>query len=180
MGHVVPVPADGMEATEETDPLKKLTTDIAGLKGGTALVPTTSGGFGAGDGAAPRQDWRSQRIGADPPDILATLRSDAAQSVLSACGVPLALASDRTEGAGLREGFRQFVAISVAPVAALVAAELSRKLETPVEIDFTALSWRDEMGRARAVGSRAQAVARLVEAGVNVNEARRLSGLGDG
>ena len=75
-------------------------------------------------------DWRPQRIGANPPPSLATLRTDSAQAVLSACGcsADLFVAGD---AAGQRESWRRFLHGSVQPLGDLVAAELADKLDAP-------------------------------------------------
>lgn len=49
-----------------------------------------------------------------------------------------------------RESWRRFVMGSVEPVAVLVAAELSSKLETPVKLSFEGLWAHDLAGRAAA------------------------------
>ena len=107
--------------------------------------------------------------GADPPAALPTLRSDAALAVAAACGVPPILFGT-SNATGLREGWRQFLHASVAPVARTVEEELSRKLETDVRLDFTALAASDIMGRARAFGS-------MVGAGMELERAAALAGL---
>ena len=64
-GSVVPVPHTGN--------LGGLQADIAGLKGRTVLVESTSGGYGDA-AAAPKADWMARRIGANPPTSLMQLR----------------------------------------------------------------------------------------------------------
>ena len=69
------------------DELGELKSDVSSLKGRTALVPGMQrawGDSGVGSGTA---NWRVQRLGIDPPEALVSLRSDAALSVLAACGV---------------------------------------------------------------------------------------------
>ena len=97
VGHLLPVPADGGDGST-SDPLAILKSDLAALRGNTALVETTSAAWGEGKGAAPQSDWKPQRMGADPPRALAELRGAAAEDVLAACGVPPALASGTAEG----------------------------------------------------------------------------------
>ena len=87
VGYLLPVPADG-GGGDADDPLESLKADLGRLSGGTALIETTSGGWGEGRGAAPQMDWKPQRIGASPPATLPELRGDAAMAVLAACGVP--------------------------------------------------------------------------------------------
>ena len=105
--HLLPVPADGGDGGDD-DPLAALKTDLANGRGRTMLVETTSSGWGEGRTAAPMNDYRPQRIGADIPESSVSLRSDAALSVLSACGVPVSLATD-ADGTSQREAWRRFV-----------------------------------------------------------------------
>ena len=169
VGNVVPVPADGGDGSDN-DNLSGLKTDIANLKGGTALVETTQAGFDTGRSAAPQQDWQAKRIGANPPQVLQGLRSDAGMAVLSACGVPVSLMTD-ADGTSQRESWRRFVMGSIEPVSRCIAAELQDKLELQdVEFDFTSLWAHDLQGRAVAFQ-------KLVAGGVPVNEALVTSGL---
>ena len=134
------------------------------------LTETTAAGWGEGSLAAPRADWRPQRIGADPPVSLATLRTDSAQAVLSACGVSadLFVAGD---AAGQRESWRRFLHGSVQPPGDLLAGELADKLDVPrLRLNFDRLFASDLSGRARAFGS-------MVQAGMDADRAARLAGL---
>ena len=178
VGHLIPVPSEGMNVENDEDPLADLKNDLSMLGGGTSMVPTTTQGFGVGAAGAPSGDWKPQRIGANPPATLASLRTDAGVSILAACGVPPAFASASTESTTLREAWRLFVVSSVAPVAALVAEELSRKLNTPVSFDLDGLRANDAMSTARAIGSRATALDRLVNAGATFASAAEAVGLG--
>ena len=69
-------------------------------KGRTILSETTAAGWGEGKASAPQSDWKPHRFGASPPDALVNLQSEAALTVLSACGVPPMLAAAK---AGLLE-----------------------------------------------------------------------------
>ena len=55
---MIPVPQDGGDGDEDTDPLAGLKTDIAAAKGNALLVETTSGGWQEGKVAAPTSDWK--------------------------------------------------------------------------------------------------------------------------
>ena len=175
-GHVLPVPQgpDGDEVDadgNEADALADLRKDIASLRGKTALVETVASGWGEGGLAAPQSDWKPQRIGANPPMSLATLRTDSAQAVLSACGVSADLFT-HGDAAGQRESWRRFLHGSVQPLGDLLAAELADKLDVPgLRLTFDRLMASDLSGRARAFGS-------LVQGGIELDEARRLAGLG--
>ena len=168
VAHVLPVPSDGGDG-EDDDPLAELKADIRGAKGRTILTETTAAGWGEGRGAAPQSDWKPQRIGAHPPEVLKALRSDAGLSVLSACGVPVSLATD-ADGTSQRESWRRFVMGAVEPLLEIVRGELEMKLESKVAFDLTGLWAHDLAGRA-------QAFQKLVAGGVSVDNALSLSGL---
>ena len=85
VAHVLPIPQDGGDGTAD-DPLASLKSDIKAAKGGTVLTETTSGGWGEGRIAAPNSDWKPNRIGANPPPVLPTLRNHVFQAVIVACG----------------------------------------------------------------------------------------------
>ena len=174
-GHLLPVPqgpdGDAVDADgTPVDPLSDLRADIASLRGKTVLTETVSAGWGEGQMAAPQADWKPQRIGANPPMSLATLRTDSAQAVLSACGVSadLFVAGD---AAGQRESWRRFLHGSVQPLGDLLAAELAVKLDTPgLRLMFDRLFASDLSGRARAYGT-------LVQGGMQADRAAALAGL---
>ena len=163
--YVVPSPTDGQAGTTST-----LRSDIANAKGGVVLAETLKGGYGD-PAAAPAADWSQKRIGADPPDILATLRTDAAMAIMAALGVPSSLiAAPNVDGTAQREAWRRFVHGSVRPLARLIATEIEVKLEERVSFDFSDLYASDVVGRAGAF-------ARMVQGGMAVQEAAALSGL---
>ena len=162
-GNVLPVP-DGKSKTQ-------LQADLRAIKGKLALVESTSSGWGEGSQGAPRKDLQQNRVGANPPAVLAQLRTDAALSVLATCGVPTSLL-EKTDGAALREAWRQFLHASVVPVSELVTAELSDKLDTPIKLNFDRMFASDLSGRARAFQS-------MVGGGMPVEKAAALAGLMD-
>ena len=171
VAHLLPVPSDGGNGTGD-DPLAQLKGDIRKGKGKTLLLETTQAGFGEGRSAAPQKDWVPSRIGADPPAVLPTLRSDAALSVLGACGVPPSLASTvSSDGTAQRESWRRFLHGSVQPLALLIAEELGEKLDVPdLSLSFDSLMASDLSGRARAFQS-------MVNGGMQIDKAAGLAGL---
>ena len=169
VAHVLPVPQDGGDGSAD-DPKAALKADIKAARGGTVLTETTSGGWGEGRIAAPNQDWKPNRIGANPPPVLPTLRKDVFEAVLSACGVPVSLVTD-ADGTSQREAYRRWYATSLAALGDLVAAELSAKLETPLAFDFSHLYAHDLVGRSGAF-------AKLVAGGVELERALGIAGLG--
>ena len=135
-----------------------------------ALPETVAAGGGSGRASAPLTDWKPYRLG---PDYMAggrrTPRAGAAR-VASVCGLPPALAPGAAAaGPALRESFRQFVALTVQPLARILEAEISRVLERPVRLIHHELASADVAARARAFKS-------LVEN--DVDRLARLSWLG--
>ena len=169
MGHIIPVPGDAGDG-EDDDPLASLKTALAKLNGGLTLLESTASGWDEDVRAAPKRDWQPQRFGADPPEHLVDLRSQAAQAVLAACGVPVALVS-AADGTAQREAYRRFVMAALEPAAACLAEELSAKLEVDLSFDFGRLWAHDLAGRA-------QVFERLTRGKVPMERALRLAGIG--
>lgn len=165
-GYVLPVPRGGQD-----DEVANLKNDLANMKGRTALVETSAAGWGTGRADSPAMDWRPRRIGPDYPGSVVELRREAMNAVVVACGVPLSLVAG-DDATGMRESWRQFLHGSVAPLAKLVAAELSAKLERDIRFDFTELHAADVQGRARAFQS-------MAGGGLSVDRAARLAGLSE-
>ena len=158
--YVLPLP--------EAADVDKLKADIKGGRGRLHIVDTTSTGWGDGTASAPRQDWKSNRLGADPPDSLGKLRSDVRGDVFGAYGIPNTVFGS---GGAAREAYRQFLSSTIGPVAKIALHELSNKLDTPtLALDFSELRAADIAGRARAYGV-------LINAGMSPAEAAEATGL---
>ena len=148
--------------------VEALKADIKGGRGKLHIVDTTAAAWGDGTAAAPRADWKSNRLGADPPDSLGKLRGDVRGDVLAAFGVPNLVFGS---GGSAREAYRQFLASTITPIAKIVVEELAVKLDTPtLALDFTELRAADIAGRARAYGV-------LINAGMPPAEAAEATGL---
>ena len=89
----------------------------------------------------------------NPPASEVALFTAANLEVLACCGVPPSLAAAGAEGTAQREAFRRFLHLCVAPLARLVEAELSDKLDGEVSLSFDGLFAGDLSGRARAFQS---------------------------
>lgn len=126
---LLPLPVDG-----QSDAVAKLAADIGGAKGNAIMVPSTPALQGRT--TMPQRDWQPSRLGANPPVALAQLRTDAALSILDACGVPRQLWTATDEG-GQRAAFSRFVLASVEPLGRVVASELSDKLDADISFDFS-------------------------------------------
>ena len=140
--YVLPLP--------EAADVDKLKADIKGGRGRLHIADTTTAGWGDGTASAPQRDWKSNRLGADPPESLGKLRSDVKNDIFGAYGIP---SSIHGTGGSARESYRQFLSSTIQPLAKLVVEELADKLDTPtLALDFTELRAADIAGRARAYG----------------------------
>ena len=167
LAQLIAVPSDGGDDGDD-DPLKMLKGDIAGARGKALLVETNAAGWGEGRTAAPQRDWQAARLGPMPPESMATIRKDAFEAVLAACGVPPSLFVD-ADGTAQREAVRRWHLGTVLPLARLVEHELSAKLETDVCLRFD--------NYPLDLADRAAAFQKLVAGGVAVNDALATSGL---
>ena len=169
LAQLLAIPQDGGD-DGDGDPLKMLRADIAGARGKALLVETSAAGWGEGRTAAPQRDWQASRLGPMPPESMATIRKDAFEAVLAACGTPPSLFLD-SDGTSQREAVRRWHLNLVLPLARLVEHELTAKLETPVELKFDSY--------ALDMVSRATVVAKLAQAGVPMATALDAVGLAD-
>ena len=162
-GYLLPIPEGLSDPAQE-----RLRADLSTLTGGVKVVETTSGGHGSGRANAPLKDWEPQRLGADFPMPNVELRKQVGADVLAALGIPSALMDGA--GAAARESWRHTIVTALVPMARIVSAELTHKLEMPIEITFPGLAQTDIAARARAYSS-------LVGAGMDVTKAEMVSGL---
>ena len=126
VAQIVPVPQDGGDDSD-ADPLAMLKADIKAARGKALLVETSAAGWGEGRTAAPQRDWQAARLGPAPPESMATIRRDAFEAVLAACGTPPSLFTD-ADGTSQREALRRWHLNTVLPLARLLEHELTAKL----------------------------------------------------
>ena len=161
VGHFLPLPVDGQDAT-----LDALKNDIRTARG---KILTVEGGDWDNAGGGRDTNYQALRFGASPPDSLVEVQKTATAEVYAACGINPSVFMD-SQGTAAREAYRQALFATVAPLGALVQSELSRKLETDVTLDWVELRASDVQGRARAFQS-------MVGGGMEVEKAAALSGL---
>ena len=106
-------------------------------------------------------------MGAHPAETLTALRTEVGQEIVAAFGVPPALIVEGADGTAQRESWRRFWTGTVAPLGALIQAELRRKLDPAAMVSFEALRASDEDGRSRALARRAQAAKTLKDMGLH-------------
>ena len=162
VGNVIPLP--------NVNSATQLQADLRALNGELSLVESTSGGWGEGSQGAPESDWQPRRLGGNPPQSVDVIRSHVAQSILAAAGVPISLIAGG-DGALAREGWRQFMLGTLAPVSRIIIPALAEGLDSPdLAFDFSGIGASDIAGRARAFQS-------LVGGGMGLTQAAGLSGL---
>ena len=113
-----------------------------------------------------------RRFGSDPPDQLDIIRNSTSPTDTS-----LLRGSNNNVGKGrrhksLREGWRQFLSATIMPVAQLVQAEMTSKLNSEILLDFTSLRASDVAGKSRAFGT-------MVASGLSIEDSLVTSGLKD-
>ena len=165
-GVLMPSPLDGEDVT-----LTKLRSTVAGLRGRTAIVESMKSNWGADRQDAPAGDWKTIRLGANPPAGMVSLSSDAAVAILAACGTPAALMVAGSAGTAAREALRRWLHTTLHPLARAVQAELRSALSAPeLTLSFDGLFASDLSGRARAFSS-------MVKSGMDLDRAAALAGL---
>ena len=146
-GEIIAIP-DGATAKQVEQAMSAITTG----RGKASLIETTSAGWGQGQQAKPSGDYQQRRYGPEPPATAIDLREKSAAALIAALGAP----TPSAEGAALREGYRHFMANTIASNARLIEQELSRKLERPVTIRFPERIRSDISALSRAYKSMAE------------------------
>ena len=160
VGYMMEVPSGASD-----DSLDSLRNDLASMKGNVGLIESAQGGY---DGES--ASWgEPMRFGASIPVGNVEALKHVASTIFGVFGVPPGLFL-RSDGTAMREAYRQLLAAGIAPIAEIVAAEISEKLETDIEFKFGRLAAQDVAGRARAFGI-------LVEKGIDNDTALGLAGL---
>ena len=117
------------------------------------IAPTQQAGYGAGPGAVPAADYKSERFGPKPPESTIELRRDVERSILGTYGLAPVLLNHQAPGTSLREAWRQFYTLSAEPVAELVGAQVSEAIGVDVTLDMRRARAADVVMLSRAVGS---------------------------
>ena len=106
-----------------------------------------------------------------------SLHTQLSTAILGAMGVPADLVLGSSSESGSRESMRRFGSTTIQNLLVTIAREWEFKMGTTLEWDLDRLRSSDEVSRARATGSRANAVQRLVQSGVDLPQALALAGI---
>ena len=96
--------------------------------------------------------------------------------VCSVMGVPADLIVGSGSSVSARESYRRLASATIFPLLQTIMQEWSRKVG-PMTFDLSALRASDQVGISRALGSRANAVSKLVASGVPLDQALDLAGI---
>ena len=106
-----------------------------------------------------------------------TLHEKLSTLICGAMGVPSDLVLGGSSESGSRESFRRLASTTITNILTTVSTEWQLKMGTALEWDLNQLRSSDEVSRARATGSRANAVQRLVQSGVDLPQALAIAGI---
>ncbi len=129
---------------------------------------------------ASREDPAGIRAGTIKNEVSASsvsLHERLSTLILGAMGVPSDLVLGSGSESGSRESFRRLASTTINNILTTIAREWQDKLGTALEWDLDRLRSSDDVSRARATGSRANAFSRLVSGGVEVERALKMAGL---
>ena len=96
--------------------------------------------------------------------------------VCSVLGVPSDLIVGSGSSVSARESFRRFSSATITPLLEVVMQEFGAKVG-PISYNLDALRASDQVSISRALGSRANAVSKLVASGVGLDEALSIAGI---
>ena len=96
--------------------------------------------------------------------------------VCSVLGCPSDLIVGSGSSVSARESYRRFSSATISPLLQTVMREWAAKVG-PMKFNLDSLRASDEVSRSRALGSRANAVSKLVQSGVSLDEALSLAGV---
>ena len=157
VGSLLTYPDGSSDAT-----INGVRSDLGVMQGGVMLIETGAAGLRAGLPNASPTDWRKLRLGAEIPESSLELARDAADRVMSALGLSGKYWSG--QGVDQREAARQLHHTVLLPMARLVSAELSAKLNRPITLNLDGDGLIELQQRSRSAMNLVQAGMALADA----------------
>ena len=151
---------------------KEQRTSVAETVASGGIVAISGAKLGSQDNAGA---LHAGAIGAGFSQPSVELHENLSRLVAGALGYPSNLLLADGDGASARESFRRMSAQTLGGIFSAVKTEWEAKV-SPLEISTDKLRASDETARARSFGSRANAVARLVDSGLSLSEALEMAG----
>ena len=147
--------------------------DISALVGEGGVV-------GIIQAVATRDDPSGIRAGVVRNEVSApsvSLHEQLERAICGALGVPADLVLGSSSESGSRESFRRLASTTINNILTTIQREWVGKMGTALEWNLDRLRSSDDVSRARAVGSRANAVSRLVDSGLPLAQAMAVVGI---
>ena len=148
-------------------------SDISEIVGAGGIVGITQA-------VASREDPSGIKAGVirnESTSATVTLHEKLSTLICGAMGCPADLVMGSSSESGSRESMRRLGSTTVQNILVTIVREWESKMGTDLQFDLDQLRSSDEVSRARAVGSRANAVSRLVASGVDLPQALAIAGV---
>ena len=129
---------------------------------------------------ASREDPSGIKAGVIRNEVTApavTLHTKLSTAICGAMGVPADLVLGSSSESGARESMRRLGSTTIQNILVTIAREWTETTGLALEWNLDRLRSSDEVSRARAVGSRANAVSRLVDSGLPLDQAMAVVGI---
>ena len=148
-------------------------SDISDLIGDGGVVGIVQAAGSKDDAAGVKAGVVRNEVSA--PSV--ALHGELERGICGALGCPPDLVLGGSSESGSRESFRRLASTTITNILTTITREWEAKLGTELLWDLDQLRSSDEVSRARAVGSRANAVSRLVDSGVALPQALAIAGI---
>ena len=153
---------------------------VAGQAKDISEIVGAGGVVGITQAIASREDASGLKAGVVRNETSASsvsLHEKLSTFVLGAMGVPADLVMGSSSESGSRESFRRLASTTINNILTTISREWESKMGTALQWDLDLLRSSDDVSRARATGSRANAVSRLVDSGLPLAQAMAVVGI---
>ena len=170
-----------MSAEARVAPARVITGgQVAEQAGDISEIIKAGGVVGITQAIASREDPSGIKAGvvrneSSAPTV--SLHEKLSTPICGAMGVPADLVMGSSSDSGSRESFRRLASTTINNILTTISREWESTLGTALEFNLDLLRSADEVSRSRALGSRANAVQRLVQSGVELPQALAIAGI---
>ena len=147
--------------------------DVSELVGAGGVV-------GVAQALASREEPSGVRAGVVRNEVTApavSLHTNLATAICGAMGVPADLVLGGSSESAARESMRRFGSTTIQNILTTISREWEATIGTELLWNLDQLRSSDEVSRSRAIGSRANAVSRLVDSGLPLDQAMAVVGI---
>ena len=154
--------------------------DVGEQAGDISEIVGAGGVVGLTQALGSREDPSGIRAGVVRNETTAagvSLHEKLSALICGAMGCPHDLVLGGSSESGSRESMRRLGSTTIQNILVTIVREWVDKMGTALEFDLDRLRSSDEVSRARAIGSRANAVSRLVDSGMALDSALAVVGI---